>query len=371
MRPLYQTIFQELHEEIARRGNGDGDRLASENDLCARFQTSRQTVRNAIDLLVARGLVERRAGKGAFITWRDTESKATEAVNILVVDGWYDHLTGHVRGYRQILRGISSVFPAGSRVSLQSPPAEARDGAFWKGFDLRATSGMIVVSPRRSIWKHLSKAPVPIVVTGNLAAGPAGSLPAACVNTFKMGFDVARILAQQDHRLFGFCSYELDNEGVTRFIEGAESALVEFGLKWNPALRAAVRDDWTECRMAVDRFLDAGVTCIVMFDSDDPSAVYHYLTSKGLCVPEDVSLLVLELDVDSARRPPFFSGFLFSAFDLGARLGRLMQRVLAGDCGSQPAPREVIDLEFAPGRTLRRRALLERPRSTRHKRGER
>lgn len=165
--------------------------------------------------------------------------------------------------------------------------------------------------------------------------------------------EAGQILARRNHRRFAFCSYELDNEGVSRFIRGVESSLVEFGLEWDPALRAAVRDDWEECSKAVDRFLDQGVTCIMMFDSDDPSSVHHYITSKGLRIPEDVSLLVLELDADSASRPPNFSGFLYSAVDMGTRLATLMQHVLAGECDARPATREVIDLEFLPGQTLR------------------
>ena len=47
-----------------------GSVLPSENELAAEFHTTRLTVRNAVDDLVARGMVRRVQGKGAFVAPR-------------------------------------------------------------------------------------------------------------------------------------------------------------------------------------------------------------------------------------------------------------------------------------------------------------
>jgi GntR family transcriptional regulator len=62
--PRYLQIAQALR----RRLRGDGERIASEHQLCAEFKVSRPTVRQALDLLVQEGRIYRHAGRGTFST---------------------------------------------------------------------------------------------------------------------------------------------------------------------------------------------------------------------------------------------------------------------------------------------------------------
>ena len=62
--PRYFQIAQAL-----RRGlRGEGERIASEHQLCARFKVSRPTIRQALDVLVQEGRLYRHAGRGTFST---------------------------------------------------------------------------------------------------------------------------------------------------------------------------------------------------------------------------------------------------------------------------------------------------------------
>ncbi|MEX2147861.1 MAG: GntR family transcriptional regulator [Candidatus Rokuibacteriota bacterium] len=66
--PLYMKIARSLLGDIARGRLRTGDRLPTEDDLIAAFGVSRVTVRQAFDVLRRRGLVERIAGRGSFVT---------------------------------------------------------------------------------------------------------------------------------------------------------------------------------------------------------------------------------------------------------------------------------------------------------------
>jgi GntR family transcriptional regulator len=65
--PLYQQLAELLSREIASGALGPGGRLPSEPELARRHRIGRPTVRQATELLVQRGLIERRRGSGTFV----------------------------------------------------------------------------------------------------------------------------------------------------------------------------------------------------------------------------------------------------------------------------------------------------------------
>jgi GntR family transcriptional regulator len=62
--PRYLQIAEDLRHEL----RGEGERIPSEHQLCARYKVSRPTIRQALDLLVQEGLLYRHAGRGTFST---------------------------------------------------------------------------------------------------------------------------------------------------------------------------------------------------------------------------------------------------------------------------------------------------------------
>ncbi|MDT5325727.1 MAG: GntR family transcriptional regulator [Mycobacterium sp.] len=64
--PAYQTLRQQLRDEIAAGLYRDGARLPTESELVARHGLSRQTVRRAFQDLVAEGVVYRVPGRGTY-----------------------------------------------------------------------------------------------------------------------------------------------------------------------------------------------------------------------------------------------------------------------------------------------------------------
>ncbi len=62
--PRYLQIADALRREL----RGEGERIPSEHQLCAIYQVSRPTIRQALDVLVQEGLLYRHAGRGTFST---------------------------------------------------------------------------------------------------------------------------------------------------------------------------------------------------------------------------------------------------------------------------------------------------------------
>lgn len=64
--PHYRRIADTLRARIRR--SGDGDRVPSEHQLCARFGVSRMTARHALEVLRQEGLLSRHVGRGSFVS---------------------------------------------------------------------------------------------------------------------------------------------------------------------------------------------------------------------------------------------------------------------------------------------------------------
>ena len=71
---IYEDIVRQVKGLIADGHLKSGDRLPPERDLAERFRVSRTSVREALRSLQSRGLIEIRAGEGAFV--RDVSVEA-------------------------------------------------------------------------------------------------------------------------------------------------------------------------------------------------------------------------------------------------------------------------------------------------------
>ena len=76
----YQQIANDIQEQIKTGELQDGDRLQSEREMSADLGVNRLTVRRAFNLLVERGLVNRRHGGGTYVTTPRVERRAGELV---------------------------------------------------------------------------------------------------------------------------------------------------------------------------------------------------------------------------------------------------------------------------------------------------
>jgi GntR family transcriptional regulator, trehalose operon transcriptional repressor len=64
---IYLTIYHELAEQIEKGKLKPGGKLPSEHDLSKQYQTSRETVRKALNLLSQNGYIQKIKGKGSFV----------------------------------------------------------------------------------------------------------------------------------------------------------------------------------------------------------------------------------------------------------------------------------------------------------------
>jgi GntR family transcriptional regulator len=65
--PLYHQLYEILRGQIVGGGWQPGEMIPPESELIQRYQVSRTTVRQVLDILVSEGMIEREQGRGTFV----------------------------------------------------------------------------------------------------------------------------------------------------------------------------------------------------------------------------------------------------------------------------------------------------------------
>ncbi len=81
--PRYREILDTLLSEIAAKRYALGERLPTEQELCARFDASRHTVREALRQLQELGVIVRRQGSGSVLAAHAPTRRFTNSISSL------------------------------------------------------------------------------------------------------------------------------------------------------------------------------------------------------------------------------------------------------------------------------------------------
>lgn len=114
--PLYLQIAEHIAADIRSKRLLPLEKLPSEYELTHLFDVSRVTVRQAVRVLVERGLVVPKQGKGVFVTGPQMSQELNE------LRGFYDSLLS--QGYRPETYIINFVAPRAGQLNKSVQPLE-------------------------------------------------------------------------------------------------------------------------------------------------------------------------------------------------------------------------------------------------------
>lgn len=120
-------VQRDLRRRIEQSEFASGSRIPSEAELVAHYGVSRETVRRAIEMLVADGLLFARRGSGTFVT----EQGFGQRYDIDLLRPWREQLlaTGHVARSRLVERSEHVGVPAALRRDVEyDAPDDVRFG---------------------------------------------------------------------------------------------------------------------------------------------------------------------------------------------------------------------------------------------------
>jgi DNA-binding LacI/PurR family transcriptional regulator len=283
-----------------------GDCVGTEFAFSQKWGVARNTVRRRIDALVDEGLVERRPGKGLYVT---LPRAATRTVQVIVPDLSWTHVIHIVRGAQQVgaERGLhTQIYDAHGQLQL--------DLDMLRRLPDGPTDGAIIVSLHHpkftEVLVELKSTGYPFVLVDQRLRDI--EVPSVEIDNYGGGYVVGQRLVELGHRRVGFLG-PMSLQVMKDRMSGFRDAMLDAGLHFD---RSLVLDlggesvaDWINMRPeatqdAVYELLQRPNRPTALFDGSGDVAplIYRAVRHLGLRVPEDVSVATFD---DSAKYSQF------------------------------------------------------------------
>ena len=352
MRTKYQIVADALRTGIQ---NGKYQKtLPPEQTLCSLFQVSRQTVRQALSLLEADRLIERRQGSGSFILEQKEQAPLPRRSIAVVTTYISDYI------FPSILREIEAVCSENNSAPLlfatQNQFSNERrilqslletnhlDGILIEG----TKTGL--PNPTIRLCRQLMEKGIPLV----FMHGSYEQLPdtlSILDDNAAGGRMLVEYLYQHGHRgIGGIFKYD-DLQGRQRFA-GFLEGLEQFGLLpedgnilWYGTAQKDrfLKDDYTENRLAG---ILSSCSAIVCYNDEIAARVVSHLTRKGLSVPGDISVVSFDNSSYSEMSTPRITSLSHGRYNVGRLAAETLFRLLRGEpCSSQLVPWILVEKE--------------------------
>ena len=289
----YLKIKDWLLEGINNNTFKYGEKLPSEKALMNRFSVSRQTVRNAIDVLEKEGDIKRVKGSGMFVNknLKDIRNKTVgvllsyfdEYVFPFIVGSIQSELTD--RGY-SIDLGITY-----NKLDLEKKYLERMLDSNFSGLIVEGTKTGLP-NPNLYLYEELYKRNVPVVFIHNYY--PALHYPSVLMDDVRLSCKLTEMLIENGHRnIAGLFKFD-DLQGHRRY-EGYVKALTEANIPINED-----NIGWfsTSSRDSMFVYQDKPIlkniqkcSAVVCYNDQLATRLYSYFRENGINVPNDISVV--------------------------------------------------------------------------------
>jgi len=317
-----------LPEQIARQLQADittnrkpGDRLPTVMELASKFDVSKHSITNALEILARSGFINKRQGRGVFVAERKTSWRVGILSELDLFDMRISHqwraLAGAVKLRLEEL-GATPLFYLGNAVGGPAASDVPTCPQFWDDVAAGRLDGAVILNvPSVGVWEErIGNCPIPVV-------GTQTGFEARPDNVGIITAGVKRLAARGCRRL-GLLAWH--SEGIFRQVMrecGLVANEVWIRTDIDPVVRGAGWDEFREIWLAAEKpdgllilddmlFLDAQLAMIEL----------------GVRVPEDLQLAVLtNRDASLTVRLPINAFEIDPAEQAAALVGMLIQRL--------------------------------------------
>lgn len=230
MSAKYIQLANALRTAISEGAYKSTNRLPTEQQLMQQFSVSRQTVRNALEILTKEELIQRRQGSGTVILDQKPKSENnTIAIVISFANSYiFPSLLMEVQqvllenGFSALVYGTDNQFEKERKILLQLLEHPVR------GLIVEGTKS-VLPNPNLDLYRQLRSSGVPIIFLHNCY--PELDSPVIRDDDEHGGYLAARHLLEKGHTRIGGVFKMDDRQGVLRY-SGMIQALRDAGLSY-------------------------------------------------------------------------------------------------------------------------------------------
>lgn len=328
----YEELAERLRNDIKRGIYAVESRLPSENELVKQTGYSRQTVRQAMNILERDNLTYRVKGSGTYV--KDAAARRGTTCNIAVVTTF---IRGHI--FNDILAGICEVLS----VHGYAPVLYATAGLVENERNVlmqlleKPIDGIIIQgtktalpSPNLDLYNQLEKLNIPVVFMNAYHAGVKSSVH-VLADDYSGGAIACKYLVDRGHRDIACISKSDDMSGTKRY-SGYADELVKENLP--------IHDDhvvWftteTQNVFLDDRILSVlrGCTGVICHNDRIAVSTMKFLRNNGVRIPEEMEIVSFGNSSASRVSPVRFLSLEPPKKKLGKIAASKMMNILSGE----------------------------------------
>ena len=356
MAPKYQMVADTLRTDILEGVYQKRMLLPTEQLLCQQFQVSRQTVRQALSLLAAEGLIERRQGSGSHI--RDRSKPAPVPRRSIAV------ITTYISDYifPSILREVESVLSANHCTTLvfatKNQIANERR-ILSTLLELPQLDGLLVEgtktclpNPNLDLYRQLIGRGIPLVFLNGNYAELTGTVSVLDDN-YGGGYSLVEYLYHKGHRQIAGIFKSDDIQGHRRYA-GFADALRDFGLPMQDAniLWYGTEDKErffsSQSRAVPEVLLQCleGCSAVVCYNDEVASRLINALLKLSVAIPDQMAVVSFDNSQYSELSPVRITSLSHGHTNAGRVAAEMLLKLLEGSsCESQVLPWVLMEKE--------------------------
>lgn len=357
MVPKYQQLAQELREQILTGKYATVDLLPTEKTFTEAYQVSRQTVRQALSLLVQEGLIEKRQGSGSHILHRTPSTVSTAPRSIVV-------LTTYISDYifPSLLREAENVLSKSNCTTLlfaSKNQISNERRILTTLLELSQLDGLLIEgtktglpNPNLDLYQKLLDRGIPMVFMNGCYDKLFGTCSVLDDN-YGGGYMLVEYLYQKGHRNIAGIFKSDDLQGHGRYA-GYADALRDLGL---PLRDEQVSWYTTEDKDRIlagqaaafpERLLHAldGCSAVVCYNDELAIRLVSSLRARGVAIPEEMAVVSFDNSQYSELSPIRITSLSHEANKVGRIAAEMLLKLLDGQsCQSEVMPWVLVEKE--------------------------